>query len=76
MARTFPVQDTPPVPLARQRWTWMWIAFAAIVVLLTILGFWWAGKPRSAGEDVRGDASQGSPAAAALADRITAGRQA
>jgi hypothetical protein len=34
----------------------MWIAFAVIVVLLTIVGLWWAGKPRSDGADVRGDA--------------------
>lgn len=72
MARTFPAQDIPPLPRVRQRWTWMWIAFAVIAVLLTIVGFWWAGRSRGPVEDVRGDAFRGSPAETVAGERLSA----
>jgi hypothetical protein len=47
MARAIPPNEAiPRPPRLRPTWTtWMWIAFAVIFAVLTVWGFYSAGKP-------------------------------
>jgi hypothetical protein len=48
MARTFESNNetSPRPPALRPTWTtWMWLAFAVAVIVLTIFGLFYAGRP-------------------------------